>query len=515
MKLTTVVAATAVFSTANALYIPNDHVRRYPSQSDEDAYPVKSSQFVPLRAMLPTGVRPTQMPRPDPEKMLFETKTLPEHITPPKDKKNEPVPYVKGCASAQYESEKSDHCVHYSHIEVHKAVPRSLEKRQKGPDPDKVDEKEEDANTPLLDPLLDQVAQRYKPLIPKKLFKGNDDGVKKNESVAIYPKNQPKQDKHELLEGLIDKNGQRNKGSDESGAKDQGKETTDRKDCDKERDEELLEDVIDKVEKRVKHQTPQFTKKKGKVIESTDEDLLEDVMEEVEDRVKPQIPREKGEVADDDDEMLEDLLEQAELQHKTRARRWLEPHKRKRGRIERRLKRKYNKRRREIKGLRGYSPEYLAGLVRLEGDELCRKHPKNCIKAKSPWRTFTRDTLEAQARLEDMKKYAMMHTSPEDFRSFRYITDEEAAKSPELEVWIDGGRGVVYRGKMDPEEEERYDSAVEELGVRRAGYRDGLDHVATNMAGILFDVSSGPGPTSSRMVLIPQKVKLRNAMQQG
>ncbi|KAM6519105.1 hypothetical protein FALCPG4_012753 [Fusarium falciforme] len=509
MKLITVAAAAAVFSTANALYIPNNHAQRYPPHRDDGGYYVKDPYYVPsdskpdpidmikLGLMKPYGVRPSIASRP---KLFVETKTLPEHITPPEDKKNEPVPYVEGCTSAQYKSEESDHCVHYSHIEVHKAVPRSLEKRQKGPDPSKVDvDESEDAIAPLLRPL-DEVAQRYKPLIPKNLGVKkngtNENEIKKNERVIIYPKSKPKQNKHEFLEGLIGKIEQQTKGSDASGTENHGKETTNGKDCDKEKNDELLEDVIDNVEQRVKPQTPKFSQDKDKATEGADEELLEDLIEKVEERVKPQIPKEKGEVAKDKDEVLEDLLEQAKLQHKTRVPRWWgapSP-------IESRLKKKKleKKKLRKVsfsspgEGLRGYSPEYLSGLLRLEYDELCKKHPKNCIKAKGSVRQFTRQTLEAKARLEDMKKYAMMHTSPDDFRAQRFRTDETAEKVAELEFWNGGIRGVLHATKKSPEEAEKFHKDVEELGIRRDA-RDfsngGKEHVTAPFWGITWTSS--------------------------
>ncbi|UPK94867.1 hypothetical protein LCI18_005802 [Fusarium solani-melongenae] len=505
MKLITVAAATVVFSTANALYIPNNHAQRYPPHRDDGGYYVKDPYYLPsdaksdpievikLGLMRPYRANPI-VSRP---KLIVETKTLPEHITPPEDKKNEPVPYVEGCTSAQYKSEESDHCVHYSHIEVHKAVPRSLEKRQKGPDPSKVDVDEpEDAIAPLLRPL-DKVAQRYKPLIPKNLGikrnGTNKNEVEKNERVIIYPKTQPKQNKHEFLEGLIGKIEQQTKGSDASVTENHGKEMTHGKDCDKQKNDELLEDVIANVEQRVKPQTPKFSQDKDKATEGADKELLEDLIEKVEERVKPQIPKEKGEVAKDKDEVLEDLLEQAKLQHKTRVPRWLgapSP-------IESRLKKKKLERKKLRKvslsspgeGLRGYSPEYLSGLLRLEYDEQCKKHPKNCIEAKGSARQFTRQTLEGKARLEDMNKYAMMHTSPDDFRAQRFRTDETAEKVAELEFWNSGMRGVVHAIKKSPEEADKFQKDVEELGIRRDA-RDfsngGTEHVKAPFWGIFW-----------------------------
>lgn len=507
MKFTTVAAATAVFSTANALYIPNDRGARYPAHRDDGNYYVKDPYYFPsdakpdpievikLGLAKPYGGSRPGVTRP---KLGVETKTLPEHITPPVDKKNEPVPYVEGCTSAQYESEESDHCVHYSHIEVHKAVPRSLEKRQKGPDPSKVDvDESEDAIATLARPL-DKVAQRYNPLIPKNLgvkkHETNEVEVKKNERVIIYPKSKPKQNKHEFLENLIGKIEQQTKGSDASGAENRDKKTTNRKDCDKEKNEELLGQVIDNVEQRVKPQTPKFTKDKGKATKGADEKLIEDLIEKVEDRVKPQVPKEKGKVAKDKDEALEDLLEQAKLQHKTRVPRWLgtpSP-------IESRLNKKKLQRKRLRKvnfsspgyGLRGYSPEFLSGLLRLEYDEQCKKHPKNCIEAKSSERRFTRKMLEGKARLEDMKKHAMMHTSPDDFRAQRFRLDEKEEAVAELEFWNGGPtRGVLHATKKSPEEEEKFHRDVEELGIRRDA-RDfsngGNEHIPAPFWGITW-----------------------------
>jgi hypothetical protein len=201
-------------------------------------------------------------------------------------------------------------------------------------------------------------------------------------------------------------------------------------------------------------------------------------------------------VTKDKDEVLEDLLEQAKLQHKTRVPRWWgapSP-------IESRLKKKKleKKKMRKVsfsspgEGLRGYSTEYLSGLLRLEYDELCKRHPKNCIKAKSPARQFTRQTLEAKARLEDMKKYAMMHTSPDDFRAQRFRTDEAAEKVAELEFWNGGIRGVLHATKKSPEEAEKFHKDVEELGIRRDA-RDfsngGKEHVTAPFWGITWTSS--------------------------
>ncbi|KAI8715059.1 hypothetical protein NCS52_01012700 [Fusarium sp. LHS14.1] len=499
MKLT-LVAATAVFSTANALYIPNSHAQRHPPHIDDGGYHVKDPYYNPSnRPDLTQMLRPSRpiwpfarvIPTKRPDGIPLESKTLPDHITP-QDKKKEPVSHVKGCGSTQYENEESEHCVHYSHIQVHKAVFRSLEKRQKGPDPSKVDVESENA----VASLLDKVAQQNKPLIPKKLGAKTDgtseNEVKKIERVIIYPKSKPKQHHHEFLERLIGKVEQQTKASDASGTKKHGKETTNQKDCDKEKNDELLESVIDKVEKRVKPQTPKFSGdvNKGKATEGAEEKLIEDLIEKVEDRAKPQIPKEKGKVTDDD-EVLEDLLEQAKLQHKTRVPRWVSIYKP--SPIEKRRKKMKKERAKQVKkqqdkkritkttdrGLRGYSPEYLSGLLRLEYDELCHNHPENCIKAKGTQREFTRETLEAKARLEDMKKHAMMYTTPEDFKAQRFRMDEKNEALSETEFWKDKRVGLWYPGKylfhdkMEGEELERFNKGLDDLGLRKLGYQGG------------------------------------------
>ncbi|RSM19901.1 hypothetical protein CDV31_001261 [Fusarium ambrosium] len=488
MRFTTVAAAAAYFSTASALYLPPDLAQRYSQHPDNGRFYIKDPYYVSSDArpdpaeMIKLGIMKPIRPRPikestsEPEKFSPGTKKLLENITPPEDKKDKFVPDVEGCANAQNGSEESDRCVHYSHIQIHKAVPRSVEKRQKGPDPAKVDlDEPEDALTPLLGPILDQVGERYKPLIPKKL------GVEENEAtvthvqqengkVIIYPKSKPKQRNHEFLEGLIGKIGLPNKRSEASGAKDHGNDATKQKDCDKEKNDELLGNVIDKVEQRVKPQTPTFSKDKRKFTEGAGEKLIEDLIKKAEERARAQIPTEQGEVADDD-EGLEDLLEQARLQHKTLEPRWSARLRQKASPLEKKIRKKQGKP--EFGALRwsvfpdsnddaesypvgvnlrGYSREYLSGLLVLEFNELCRKNPENCIKPKDNGpREFTPITLEAKARLEDMKKYAMAHTSPDDFRAQRYLKDEKAENAPEIEFWI-SKKGVWYRAKYDDDE---------------------------------------------------------------
>ncbi|RSM05644.1 hypothetical protein CEP52_006163 [Fusarium oligoseptatum] len=488
MRFTTVAAAAAYFSTASALYLPPDLAQRYSQHTDNGRFYIKDPYYVSSDArpdpaeMIKLGIMKPIRPRPikestsEPEKFSPGTKKLLENITPPKDKNDKFVPDVEACANAQNGGEESDRCVHYSHIQIHKSVPRSVEKRQKEPDPAKVDlDEPEDALAPLLGPILDQVGERYKPLIPKKL------GVEENEATVTH---------------VQQENG--------------------KKDCDKEKNDELLGNVIDKVEQRVKPQTPTFSKDKRKFTEGAGEKLIEDLIKKAEERARAQIPTEQGEVADDDED-LEDLLEQARLQHKTLEPRWSARLRQKASPLEKKIRKKQGKP--EFGALRwsvfpdsnddaesypvgvnlrGYSREYLSGLLVLEFNELCRKNPENCIKPKDNGpREFTPITLEAKARLEDMKKYAMAHTSPDDFRAQRYLKDEKAENAPEIEFWI-SKKGVWYRAKYDDDEpgaqEER--AALDErfralrLGPE-AGWFKAVSDSPPHWPGIIVHVRSG------------------------
>ncbi|RSL64706.1 hypothetical protein CEP54_004578 [Fusarium duplospermum] len=521
MKFTTVAAAAAFFSEASALYLPNDYARRYPQHLNNGHYYVKDPYYVPsdsrpdpaemikLGIMKPFQSRPSKVSTSQPEKLSPETKTHPGHITPPEDKKDKAVPYVEGC-----ENEESDGCVHYSHIQIHKAIPRSLEKRQKGPDPAKVDlDEPENSLTPRIGPILEEVGQGYKPLIPKKLGVKETETtvthVEKNGKVIIYPKSKPKQRNHAFLEGLIGKIGQPNKGSEASEVKTHDKETTNQKDCDKEKNDELLGNVIDKVEQRVKPQTPTFSKDKYKATVDPGEKLIDDLIRNTEKRARPQIPTKQGEVAGDD-EALEDLLEQAKVQHKTLEPRWSARTRQKPSPLEKKIRKKQGKP--EYSGfkwsifadpkneaesypslvsLRGYSPEYLSGLLALEFDEMCKKNPENCVKPKHDGpRVFTPFTLEAKARLEDMKKYAMAHMSPDDFRSQRYLMDKKADKIPEVEIWINKEEGILWRPKIeDDEAREAYEQRKKVLGVdETAGWFKVVPDVPLHGPGIIFSV---------------------------
>ncbi|KAM0424802.1 hypothetical protein ACHAPT_009858 [Fusarium lateritium] len=524
MKLTTLIAATAVSLTANALYLPNDNARRYPPHLDDGGIHFRDP-FFPHRDESSLA-RPTVVFRPvigHPE-----TKTIPPHIIPPKDPKDgwpDTLRYGEEDEDEdedeQYETETSDP-VHYSHIEVHKAVPRSLKKRQ-GP---KATESgaikanaPKDEREPFLGPLIDEVGQRYEAQIPKNL------GEKGQERVIIYPKTQRKGKNLGFLAGLIDEAGERSKAQipDISDAKDEGKESIHRKNTEGKNDE-LLENIMDKVEQQ-SGQTPQSTEAKGngKATKDEAEQLLEHVIEQAEQQYRPRIPKVKGN-KDKNDGLLKHPLSKAGQRCKSLMRRFLrglppypsfpligllpafqdgmkalkgplldDPNNKKDesppgiakvdrleylrvkasrpvktllgrnlagqrpGKTSTPIETKHNKREENWGNLQGYSPEYIKGLLTLEGKEMCRKYPKNCIKAKGPLRHYTKHTMQAKARFEDAKAYAMARMSPDDFRGQRLRMDEEArCKQPRPEVHRSNSKGKIFKTpekKMEPKEE--------------------------------------------------------------